>query len=147
MPIFSLLKKYCFFLGVFREGCESTFNSWKIMRLGRALFQESWSGIPHVPSGRHCCMHKPFVPKPVWRNTLPVCCCIVAKSCLDSFATSWIVAHQTPLSMGFPRQEYWSGLPFPSPGDLLDPGIEPTSPALAGGFYTTESPRKPRLPG
>ena len=53
------------------------------------------------------------------------------------------VAHQAPPSMGFPRQEYWSGLPFPSPGDLPDPRIEPmspASPALAGGFFTT-SPR------
>ena len=46
------------------------------------------------------------------------------------FATLWTVAHQAPLSMGFPRQEYWSGLPFPAPGDLPDPGIEPRSPAL-----------------
>ena len=45
-----------------------------------------------------------------------------------------------PLSMRFPRQEYWSGLPFPSPGDLTDPGIEPASPALEGGFFTTEPP-------
>jgi len=45
-----------------------------------------------------------------------------------------------PLSMGFPRQEGWNGLPFPSPGDLPNPGIEPASPALAGGFFTTESP-------
>ena len=44
-----------------------------------------------------------------------------------------------PLSMGFPRQEYWSGLPFPSPGHLPDPGIEPVSPALAGGFFTTST--------
>ena len=52
------------------------------------------------------------------------------------------VAHQAPLSMGFSRQEYWSGLPCPSPGDLPDPGIEPvslTSPALAGGFFTTST--------
>ena len=51
----------------------------------------------------------------------------------------WIAACQTPLSMGFFRQEYWSGLPFPPPGDLLDPGIEPeslASPALAGEFFT-----------
>ena len=47
--------------------------------------------------------------------------------------------------MGFPRQEYWSGLPFPSLGDLPDPGIEPTSPALAGGFFTTERPGKPHI--
>ena len=46
------------------------------------------------------------------------------------FATPWTVGHQTPASMGFPRQQYWSGLPFPSPGDLPDPGIEPRSPAL-----------------
>ena len=45
---------------------------------------------------------------------------------------------QAPLSVGFPGQEYWSRLPFPPPGDLLDPGIEPKSPALAGGFFTTE---------
>ena len=50
------------------------------------------------------------------------------------FATPWTVAHQAPLSMGFPRQEYRSGLPFPS-RDLPDPGIKPTSPALAGGFF------------
>ena len=62
------------------------------------------------------------------------------------FATSWTVAHHVPLSMGFPRQEYWSGLPFPLPGDLPDPGIEPSSPAspaLAGRFFTTEPPGKP----
>ena len=58
-------------------------------------------------------------------------------------ATPWTVAHQAPLSMGFSRQDCWSGLPFPSPGDLPDPGIEPTSPALAGGFLTTVPPGKP----
>ena len=63
----------------------------------------------------------------------------------DSFATPWSVAHQVPLSMGFLRQEYWSGLPFPSPGGLPDLGIEPTSPALAGGFFTAEPPGKPLL--
>ena len=50
------------------------------------------------------------------------------------------LAHQAPLSMGFPRQEHWSGLLFPSPGHLSNPGIEPTSPALAGRFSTTEPP-------
>ena len=58
----------------------------------------------------------------------------------DPFETLWNVAHQVPLSMGFPRQEYWSGLPFPSPGDLPIPGVKPTSPALAGGFFSTEPP-------
>ena len=50
----------------------------------------------------------------------------------------WTVAHQAPLSMGFSRQEYWSGLPFPSPGDLPDPGIEPKSPALQADALTSE---------
>ena len=61
---------------------------------------------------------------------------------LDSFATPWTVAHQAPLSMGFPRQEYWTGLSFPSTGDLTDPGTEPAPPALAGRFFTTEPPGK-----
>ena len=51
-------------------------------------------------------------------------CCLVAKSCLTPLPPPWTVAHQALLSMEFPRQEYWSGLPFPSPGDFLDPGIE-----------------------
>ena len=54
----------------------------------------------------------------------------------DSFATPWTVAYQAPLSMGFPRQEYWSGLPCPPPGDLPNPGVKPMSPPLAGGFFT-----------
>ena len=62
---------------------------------------------------------------------------LVTKLCL-TLVTPWTVAHQAPLSLGFPRQEYWSGLPLPSPGDLPDPGIEPKSPALAGGFFTIE---------
>ena len=56
--------------------------------------------------------------------------------------TPLTVARQAPLSMGFPRKEYWSGLPFPPPGDLPDSGIEPVSPASAGGFFTTERPGK-----
>ena len=64
-------------------------------------------------------------------------------SCVRLFATLQTVAHQAPLSMGFPRQENWSVLPLPSPGDSPDPGIDPTSPALAGRFFTTEPPGKP----
>ena len=60
-------------------------------------------------------------------------------SCVQFFATLWTAARQTPLSMGFSRQEYWSGLPFLPPGDLPDPGIEPISPALAGRFFTTSA--------
>ena len=54
------------------------------------------------------------------------------------FATPWTVAHQAPPSMGFSRQEYWSGLPFPSPGNLPDPGIKPGSPELQEDSLTTE---------
>ena len=59
------------------------------------------------------------------------------------FATPWTVAHQAPLSMGFSRQEYWSGLPLPSPGDLPPPGIEPESPALQADALLSEPPGKP----
>ena len=59
------------------------------------------------------------------------------------FATPWTVAHQAPPSMGFSRQEYWSGLPFPSPGDRPNPGIEPGSPALQADTLTSEPPGKP----
>ena len=58
------------------------------------------------------------------------------------FVTPWTVAHQAPLSVGFSRQEYWSGLPCPPPGDLPDPGMEPgslMSPASASGFFTTST--------
>ena len=67
--------------------------------------------------------------------------CTYAKSCLLCLilATLCTVAHQAPLSMGFSRQEYWSGLPCPPPGDLPNPGIEFGSLALAGGFFTTSA--------
>ena len=87
-----------------------------------------------------------------------VCVCVCARTCTRAlshvrlFVTPWTIAHQA-LSMGFPRQDYWSGLPFPSPGDLPDPGIKPVSPVsptLAGRFFTT-APGKPQpllnLPG
>ena len=67
---------------------------------------------------------------------------LVTQSC-QLCAIPWTVAHQAPLTMGFPRQEYWSGLPCPSPGDLPDPGMESgslTSPALAGRFFTSVPP-------
>ena len=60
------------------------------------------------------------------------------------FATPWTIAHQALLSMGFSRQEYWSGLPFPSPGDLPNPGIEPRSLALQADALTSEPPGKPQ---
>ena len=59
------------------------------------------------------------------------------------FVTLWTVAHQAPLSMGFSRQEYWSGLPFPSPGDLPDAGIKPRSPTLQADSLPAEPQEKP----
>ena len=62
----------------------------------------------------------------------------------DYFATPWTVACRAPLSMGFHRQAHWIGLPFPSPGDLPNPGIKPASPLSASGFFTTEPLGKPQ---
>ena len=67
--------------------------------------------------------------------------CAQSLSCVQLFETPWAVSCQAPLSVGFSRQEHWSGLPFPPPGDLPSPGIEPespASPALAGRLFTTE---------
>ena len=90
----------------------------------------------------------PWTEQPGWAaNTLTFhlqvqymyACMWCMLSCVWFFETPWVVAHQVPLSMGFPRQKYWSGLPFPTLGDLPDPGIEltfPASPVLAGRFFT-----------
>ena len=71
--------------------------------------------------------------------------CALNKTCLivSNSATPWTVARQSLLSMGFPRQEYWSGLPCPPPGDLLDPGIRPRSPMLQADTLPSEQPEKP----
>ena len=82
------------------------------------------------------CCRRPACP--FFQSCGPQTCFLVChkSSCILLFAILWTVAHQTPLTMGLSQQEYWSGLPFPPPGDLPDPGIEPASPALAGGFFT-----------
>ena len=75
---------------------------------------------------------------------MSVCMCVLSD--FQLFATPWTVACQVPLTMRLSRQEYWNGLPFLSPGDLPDPGIQPmspVSPASAGRFFTTEPPGKP----
>ena len=80
------------------------------------------------------------------RLKMKICHCLLFKvkvkllTCVRFFATPWTVAHQAPLSMGFSRQEYWSGLPFLSPGDLPDSGIEPGSPALQADALLSEAP-------
>ena len=74
-------------------------------------------------------------------SVLKLCVCLVVQSC-PSLCNPWTVAHKAPLSMGFSWQGYWSGLPFPPPGDLPDSGIEPVSPespALVGGFFTSSA--------
>ena len=73
--------------------------------------------------------------------------CMWVFSHVRLFVTPWTVVYQAPLSIAFVREEYWSELPFPPPGDLPNPGIKPTSlasPALAGGFFTTAPPQKPK---
>ena len=74
---------------------------------------------------------------------IAACVCMLSHfSRVQLFANLWTVVYQPPLSMGFSRQEYWSGLLFPNPGDLPDPGVKPTSPvspALAGGVFTTST--------
>ena len=74
-------------------------------------------------------------------STYRKCRCLAAQSYLTLLWPPWPVAHQAPLSMGFPRRKHWSGLPFPSPGDL-QPGIKPASVTLAGRFFITEPPGK-----
>ena len=70
-------------------------------------------------------------------------CVCVSRSVMSNSATRWIVEHQAPLSMGFSRPEQWSGLPFPSPGDLPNPGIEPRSPTLQADSLPSEAPGNP----
>ena len=76
-------------------------------------------------------------------RTFPYMMCVCVLSCVWLSVTPWTVAHQASLSMGFSREEHWSGLPFPSSGILPDPGIEPASVALAGGLFAIMPPGKP----
>ena len=118
---------------------------------------EPWLGnfIPHAATkikDPKCCNSDPPQPnknlkKDVRYKHTPVhiymCVYVWSLSHVQLFETPWTIAFQTPLSRGFSRQEYWSGLPFSPPGNLPNPGIKPMSPALAGGFFTTEPPGKP----
>ena len=107
--------------------------------------QEHWSGLPFPSPGD--------LPDPGIKFNLGLLhyhlshqCVLSRFSHIQLFATLWTTTHQTPLSMEFSRQEYWSGLLCTPPGDLPDPGIEPTSlrsPALAGGFFMLAPLEKP----
>ena len=108
-------------------------SDWLIPKiLVKALFPVGCSFWPSETE-----LHVTPVPSPT------IYVCVLSHSChVRLCAILWAVACQAPLSMGFSRQEYWSGLPFPSPGELLNPGIEPESlmsPALAGKFFTTSN--------
>ena len=78
-------------------------------------------------------------------DSFPIKVKVKSLSCVRLFVTPWTVAYQAPPSMGFSRQEDWSGLPFLSPQDLPDPGIEPRSPALQADALPSEPPGKPTL--
>ena len=80
----------------------------------------------------------------MWFQYIPMCYAY-SLSRARLFATPWTAARQAPLPMGFSRQENWSALPCPPPGGLPDPGVKPTSPALAGQLFTTGQPENPRL--
>ena len=122
------------------------------------LLQDNGSGFYHLPPNNSVRYKSILTPglsdketEAKWTPNIPAlwgckrlwgrCACKL--SYVRLLVTPWTIAHQAPLSIGFSRQENWSRLPFPSPGDLPDPGTEPASPALAGGFFTTEPPRKP----
>ena len=73
-----------------------------------------------------------------------MCCAVLSRSVVSDSATPWTAARHARLSMGFPRQEYWSGLPCPLPGDPPNPGSNPRSPALQADFLPCEPPGKPK---
>ena len=91
------------------------------------------------------CSHTPFWSPHLWHHLSPIVIGCVMLSHVRFRVTPWTVAHQAPLSMEFSRQEHWSELPFPLPGDLPDPGIESVSPALAGGSTFSSSRNRQEL--
>ena len=105
-----------------------------------------------ISRGSKCCLIQRKEPCPTFGRMLTttlsemnvvVCQLLFGRQVVSNSVIPWTVSRQAPLSMGFPRQKYLSGLPFPPPRDLPNPGIEPMSPALVGEFFTTEPPRKP----
>ena len=110
------------------------FNKIYILRKKRNL----WILDKTKPSNVTELKGSPWIHFQVWHNVE----CVSVQLCLTLW-TPWTVAHQAPLSMGFSRQEYWSGLPFPSLGKLLDPGIEPGPPTSQADSLPSEPWRKP----
>ena len=99
---------------------------------------QSWSLFYDLV--QHCPSHSFYI-----YNFVCMCACVcVGRSVLSDSVTPWTIAHWAPLFMGFSRQEYWGGLPFPFPGDLPNPGMEPRSPALQADFFNTD-PRRCNL--
>ena len=102
------------------------------------LLEPEWVGIGNHKSLKFYCKNPTAYPQ--LRDLIILVCVVLSCfSHVQLFATLWTIDRQAPLSMGFSRQESWSELPFPPPGNLPDPGIEPKSlmsPALAGGFST-----------
>ena len=109
------------------------------MELNSFLNESSHASLLRM---RRVILHSTFFLMLCSNQILESCSCSVAQSFL-TLSTPWAIACQSPLSMGFSRQEYWGGLPFPSPGDLSDPGIEPRSPAMQADSLTTELWGKP----
>ena len=112
---------------------------------GPTALSHEWQGWQANAWGSQCPeMLAAMVSAHEWWLQCRMCLHLSCFSRLWLFATLWIAAHQAPLSLGFSRQEYWSGSPCSPPGDLPHPGIEPTSPALAGGFFIAEPLGKPQ---
>ena len=118
------------------------------MSMGSHRVRHDWNGLAAAAAAAAAAgLYKKrdtdqiFLPLKFWKD---ICIyMLLLFSHVWLFVTPWTVALQAPLSMGFPRQEYWSGLPFSSPGHLPHPGIKPASPELAGRFATTEPGGKP----
>ena len=108
-----------------------------VRKSSEELYFSSTSRIPTFPRGITSASNDCLV-----KQYFRVCAQLLF-SAIWLFVTPWTAPRQAPLSMGFSRPECWNGLLFPSPGDLLDPEIEPTPDGLAGGFFTTEPPGKP----
>ena len=123
--------------------CISSFNPRNCPQGIHSEEAETWRGYRRIHRAKDQCWWKLkpvyLTPKP---NSILLAVLLSNFSRVRLFATPWAVAFQAPLSIGFSRQEYWSGLPCPPPGDLPHPEIEPaslTSPTLAGGFSTTST--------